>query len=324
MLAENVRESAPRAEGPARAAALDEALALAAAARDHALGAPYRDRASEFRAKMLFEDLQRCGEALAELDRVVRGDGPRSLEVERLRMRAHLASGDAEAAARALSALAADPDSNAARIGEYGLAALAFQRGAYEAALKAFSDLAERHPASPWANDALEAALEISSALPEGRSALDLYRAAVAARGRGEEEAAVDSLAALERRHPGSALIPRAVAASTLSQTTNLIWPSGERSQPFTRAEPIFPAPMSPTDDTVLKMQPPARSVLTSREPCALRIPDLRRKPEQRSLVVDDVAYHDGVRQEIRPVVEDFVAGKLPIISNDQVCGGGH
>ncbi len=33
--------------------------------------------------------------------------------------------------------------------------------------------------------------------------------------------------------------------------------------------------------------------------------------------------YHDGERPDIRPVVEDFLAGKLPIISNDQVCGGG-
>jgi len=33
--------------------------------------------------------------------------------------------------------------------------------------------------------------------------------------------------------------------------------------------------------------------------------------------------YHDGVRPEIRPVVEDFIAGKLQQITNDQVCGGG-
>jgi len=33
--------------------------------------------------------------------------------------------------------------------------------------------------------------------------------------------------------------------------------------------------------------------------------------------------YHDGVRAEIRPVVEDFVAGNLQKISDDQVCGGG-
>ena len=33
--------------------------------------------------------------------------------------------------------------------------------------------------------------------------------------------------------------------------------------------------------------------------------------------------YHDSLRPEIRPVVEDLIAGKLPEITNDQVCGGG-
>jgi len=33
--------------------------------------------------------------------------------------------------------------------------------------------------------------------------------------------------------------------------------------------------------------------------------------------------YHDATRPEIRPVVEDLIAGKLPMISDDQVCGGG-
>ena len=33
--------------------------------------------------------------------------------------------------------------------------------------------------------------------------------------------------------------------------------------------------------------------------------------------------YHDSQRPEIRPVVEDLIAGKLPEITNDQVCGGG-
>jgi len=33
--------------------------------------------------------------------------------------------------------------------------------------------------------------------------------------------------------------------------------------------------------------------------------------------------YHDEQRAEIRPVVEDLIAGKLPEIRNDQVCGGG-
>jgi len=34
--------------------------------------------------------------------------------------------------------------------------------------------------------------------------------------------------------------------------------------------------------------------------------------------------YHEAVRSEIRPVVEDLIAGRLPIITDDQVCGGGH
>jgi predicted Fe-Mo cluster-binding NifX family protein len=33
--------------------------------------------------------------------------------------------------------------------------------------------------------------------------------------------------------------------------------------------------------------------------------------------------YHDSDRPEIRPVVEDLIAGKLPQIEDNQVCGGG-
>jgi len=33
--------------------------------------------------------------------------------------------------------------------------------------------------------------------------------------------------------------------------------------------------------------------------------------------------YYDVERQEIKPVVEDLIAGKLTMISDDQVCGGG-
>jgi predicted Fe-Mo cluster-binding NifX family protein len=33
--------------------------------------------------------------------------------------------------------------------------------------------------------------------------------------------------------------------------------------------------------------------------------------------------YHDGERMDIRPVVEDFVAGNLQKITDNQVCGGG-
>ena len=34
--------------------------------------------------------------------------------------------------------------------------------------------------------------------------------------------------------------------------------------------------------------------------------------------------YYDAVRPEIRPVVEDLIAGRLSVITDDQVCGGGH
>ncbi len=33
--------------------------------------------------------------------------------------------------------------------------------------------------------------------------------------------------------------------------------------------------------------------------------------------------YYEAERQEIKPVVEDLILGKLNIIGNDQVCGGG-
>ena len=33
--------------------------------------------------------------------------------------------------------------------------------------------------------------------------------------------------------------------------------------------------------------------------------------------------YYDAERPAIRPVVEDLIAGRLPIIGDDQVCGGG-
>ena len=33
--------------------------------------------------------------------------------------------------------------------------------------------------------------------------------------------------------------------------------------------------------------------------------------------------YHDDQRPEIRPVVEDLIAGKLAMIADNQVCGGG-
>ena len=33
--------------------------------------------------------------------------------------------------------------------------------------------------------------------------------------------------------------------------------------------------------------------------------------------------YHDDQRPDIRPVVEDLIGGRLPMIADGQVCGGG-
>ncbi|MDA3788734.1 MAG: dinitrogenase iron-molybdenum cofactor biosynthesis protein [Desulfobacula sp.] len=40
-----------------------------------------------------------------------------------------------------------------------------------------------------------------------------------------------------------------------------------------------------------------------------------------RQVAID--VYHDAEREQIKPVVEDLIAGKLAEITNDQVCGGG-
>jgi len=33
--------------------------------------------------------------------------------------------------------------------------------------------------------------------------------------------------------------------------------------------------------------------------------------------------YHDAVYPDIKPVVENLITGKLPVIASDQTCGGG-
>ncbi len=46
-------------------------------------------------------------------------------------------------------------------------------------------------------------------------------------------------------------------------------------------------------------------------------------RPLQGFNEVGIAVYYDGERRDIRPVVEDMVAGKLSMIGEDQVCGGG-
>jgi tetratricopeptide (TPR) repeat protein len=211
MAAESMRESALRSSGSERDRLLAETLALCDAVKRIGIGSPYFDKASIMKAQVYFEDMHAGSEALAELSNVGRRSIDQRLEAEELRGRVLLASNDRAAAAAALGRLAADPDSSIALLGRFDLGRLAFLSGRYEESVKALSDLAEKSPSSPWANDALELAMDVKGALPEGSGALDLYRAAVLERSRGNGAAAIDSLAALEKRHPASSLAPRAI-----------------------------------------------------------------------------------------------------------------
>jgi predicted Zn-dependent protease len=211
MAAESILESARRSSGTERDGLLAEALALCDAVKRVGIGSPYFDQASIMKAQVYFEDMHEGNEALAELANVGRRNVDRRLEADELRGRILLASDDRAAAAAAFGRLAADPDSSVALLGRYDLGVLAFLSGRYEESAKALSDLAEKNPSSPWANDALELAMDVKGALPEGSGALDLYRAAVLDRSRGEGGEAIDSLAALERRYPESSLAPRAI-----------------------------------------------------------------------------------------------------------------
>lgn len=211
MAAESARESARSAAGPEREKLLAETLALCDDAKRSGPGAQYSDRAAILKARVYFEDMRKPVEALAELSRIGRRDVVQRLETEELRARILLASGNWKDAAAELGRLAADPDSNVALLGRYGLGRLAFLAGKYEESVKTLSELAEKHPSSPWANDALELAMDVKGAMPEGPGALGLYRVAVFERSRGQRGAALDSLAALERRFPESSLAPRAL-----------------------------------------------------------------------------------------------------------------
>jgi tetratricopeptide (TPR) repeat protein len=209
MAAESRREAALSASGPEREKSLGEALALCDAVKRSGLGAPYFDKAAIMKAQVYFEDLHKPGEALAELSKVGRRNVVQRLEAEELRGRILLASGNWKDAAAELGRLAADADTSVALLGRYGLGRLAFLAGRYEESVKTLSELAEKHPSSPWANDALELAMDVKGAVPEGPGALGLYRAAALERSRGNRPAAIDSLAALEMRFPGSSLAPR-------------------------------------------------------------------------------------------------------------------
>ena len=64
-------------------------------------------------------------------------------------------------------------------------------------------------------------------------------------------------------------------------------------------------------------------NLLASHKATALIVGGIGMRPLAGFRQVGIDVYHDAARPEIRPVVEDLIAGKLPIIQDDQVCGGG-
>ena len=64
-------------------------------------------------------------------------------------------------------------------------------------------------------------------------------------------------------------------------------------------------------------------NLLASNQVKALVVGGIGMRPLMGFRQVGIDVYHDSQRIDIRPVVEDLIAGKLPEIQNDQVCGGG-
>ncbi|PID72293.1 MAG: dinitrogenase iron-molybdenum cofactor biosynthesis protein [Desulfobulbus propionicus] len=64
-------------------------------------------------------------------------------------------------------------------------------------------------------------------------------------------------------------------------------------------------------------------NLLASNNVNALVVGGIGMRPLMGFRQVGIEVYHDAVRPDIRPVVEDFLAGKLSLITDNDVCGGG-
>lgn len=64
-------------------------------------------------------------------------------------------------------------------------------------------------------------------------------------------------------------------------------------------------------------------NLLASHNVKALIVGGIGMRPLMGFRQVGIAVYYDATRPQIRPVVEDLVAGRLPLIGDDQVCGDG-
>jgi len=64
-------------------------------------------------------------------------------------------------------------------------------------------------------------------------------------------------------------------------------------------------------------------NLLASNQVNALIVGGIGMRPLMGFRQAGIAVYHEATCYEIRPVVTDLIAGKLPLIGDDQVCGGG-
>lgn len=84
------------------------------------------------------------------------------------------------------------------------------------------------------------------------------------------------------------------------------------------------------TDVSILKNQAHVQggcmvpvNLLAANQVTALIVGGIGLRPLMGFKQVGIEVYHDAERHAIRPVVEDLIQGKLPLIAENQVCGGG-
>jgi len=64
-------------------------------------------------------------------------------------------------------------------------------------------------------------------------------------------------------------------------------------------------------------------NLLASHKVDALIVGGIGMRPLMGFRQVGIEVYHEGETREIRPVVDNMIAGKIPMIRDNQVCGGG-
>ncbi len=65
-------------------------------------------------------------------------------------------------------------------------------------------------------------------------------------------------------------------------------------------------------------------NLLAQHQVNALVVGGIGMRPLMGFRQVGITVYHEDQRVEIRPVVMDLIAGKIPVIDDNQVCGGGN